>query len=205
MRTYEALYIVSPELEDDAIQTIDNDVQAIVTNNGGTIVRSEIWGKRKLAYTVKNFTEGNYILFRYEAEQEVLPKLEAYFKLSEAVIRSLTLHLDAHTLRLEAEQQEKKEAELANAPEGGDRDDDRRPRRYDDDDDDRPRRPRRPAPPRAQEAPAAKPKAEEAPAKPAAEEAPAEPVAEKATVEPAAVAAEVAAEAAPESKPEEEA
>ena len=126
MRTYEALYIVSPELDDDAIQTIAKETEALVVKNEGAIVRSEIWGKRKLAYTVKKFTEGAYILLRFQATPEFIRRLETYFKLSEQIIRYLVVYLDEHTLKLEALQQKRKEDEMRS---GGRRDND------DDDDD----------------------------------------------------------------------
>jgi small subunit ribosomal protein S6 len=122
-------------LDDDSIQTTAQTVESLVTQNGGTVVRSEIWGKRKLAYEVKKHSEGTYILFRFSAGQEVLPRLENHFKLTETIIRYLLLHLDEHTLRLEEEQERRKEAELARGAEREARDDGE-----DDDDDDRPRR-----------------------------------------------------------------
>ncbi len=127
MRTYEALYIVSPELEDDAIQTVANEVESLVTKNEGTIVRSEIWGKRKLAYMVKKFTEGNYVLLRFTANPDFVARLETYFKLSESIIRYLVVHFDKHMLSLEAEQKRRKEEDLRNSTNH---------KRHDDDDDD---------------------------------------------------------------------
>ena len=130
LRTYEALYIVTPNADDDGIQTIAKDVESLVTKNDGTIVRSEIWGRRKLAYEVKKHSEGNYILLRFSANPDFIARLENYFKLSEMIIRYSIVHFDEHTLRLEAEQQERREEELRN---GGVRS---RGRRGDDDDDD---------------------------------------------------------------------
>ncbi len=112
MRTYEALYIVKPDLGDDEIQTIAKETEALVTDNGGAIVRSETWGKRKLAYKVEQCTEGVYILLRFEAEPTFITRLEGYFRLSEAVIRDLVVYFDEKTLRLEAEQQLRVEAEI---------------------------------------------------------------------------------------------
>ena len=112
MRTYEALYIVRPDEADDQIQTIAQAVETLVTEDGGAIVRSEIWGKRRLAYEVKKFTEGVYILLRFTAEPTLIPRLEQYFRLTEAVIRHLVVHFDEKTLRLEAEQQRRKEEEI---------------------------------------------------------------------------------------------
>ncbi len=131
LRTYEALYIVSPELADDAIQTVAQDVEELVKKHGGTIVRSEIWGKRKLAYVVKKHSEGCYVLLRFTASPEFTARLAAFFRLSETIIRFLITHFDEHTLRLEDEQQRRKEEELrAGAAKGRDDSDD------EDDDDD---------------------------------------------------------------------
>ena len=119
MRTYEALYIVAPELDDDAIQTVAQEVEALVTKNEGTIVRSEIWGKRKLAYPVQKHTDGCYVLLRFTANPEFVARLEGYFKLSEPIIRYLVVHFDEHALRLEAEQNRRKEEDLRASAAGG--------------------------------------------------------------------------------------
>lgn len=140
LKTYEALYIVNPTLEDGDIQAIAAETEALVSKHGGVIVRSENWGKRKLAYLVKKFTDGNFILLRFQAEADFPARLETYFKLNENIIRYLLTHYDERTLRLEEEQIKRREEELRNAPNGrgedgrGYDDDD------DDDDDDRPRR-----------------------------------------------------------------
>ncbi|MBN2308813.1 MAG: 30S ribosomal protein S6 [Candidatus Hydrogenedentes bacterium] len=112
MRTYEALYIVSPETGDDEIQTVVKQTESLVTDNGGAIVRSEVWGKRKLAYQVKRFTEGVYVLLRFQADPTFIPRLEQYFRLSETVIRDLVVYFDEKTLRLEEEQKKQRENEI---------------------------------------------------------------------------------------------
>lgn len=124
MRTYEALYIASPELDEDGIQTMASSMEDLVTSNGGAIVRSENWGKRKLAYEVKKFSEGNYILLRFNASPDFIARLEAAFKLNESIIRYLIVHLDEHTLRLEEEQERRKKEELARSASRVGRDDD---------------------------------------------------------------------------------
>jgi small subunit ribosomal protein S6 len=124
LRTYEALYIVSPEVAEDDIQTVVKDVDDLVTKHEGTIVRSEIWGKRKLAYSVKQQTEGIYVLLRFTASQEFIARMTTYFRLSETIIRFLITHFDEPTLRLEAEQQRRKEEDVRQGVGGKDRDDD---------------------------------------------------------------------------------
>ena len=144
MRTYEALYIVKPDLKDDEIQTIAKDVENLVTSSGGAIVRSETWGKRKMAYEVERYTEGVYILLRFQSPAAFVGKLANHFRLTESVIRDIIVYFDEKTLRLEEEQKRRTEAELrASAARSAERDeddeeDDRRPprgRRRDEDDD----------------------------------------------------------------------
>ncbi len=137
LRTYEALYVVRPDKGDEEVQTIANGIEAQVTAQGGAIVRSEIWGKRKLAYEVKNFTEGHYVLVRFQAVPSFVSSLDASIKLSDDIIRHLIVYFDEKTLRLEEEQQIRKEAEIqasAQKAARGERDSD-----DDDDEDDRPR------------------------------------------------------------------
>ena len=197
MRTYEALYIVQPDATEDDIQAITKEVEDLITTDGGVIVRSEVWGKRRLAYPVNKFTEGVYVLLRFEADAAFIVKLERYYQLSEVIIRDLVVHFDEQTLRLEAEQQRRTEA-LAEALTDS--------RTHSDSDDSD----RRPAPVRPKPEPKAEAKPEpevEAAATPAVE-AIAEPVVEatatpevEATAEPVVeAAAEPEAEADP--KPE---
>ncbi|NLN93008.1 MAG: 30S ribosomal protein S6 [Candidatus Hydrogenedens sp.] len=129
MRTYEALYIIHPESDDNAIQTITTDVEQLITSNGGSIVRSDVWGKRKLAYTIDKQTEGIYVVLRFQANPEFIHRLEQHFKLLETVIRYMVLYLDAKTLKLEEQQQRQYEEDLRQSAA-------RRSHSDDDDDDD---------------------------------------------------------------------
>ena len=130
MRTYESLYIVRPDLSEDEVPAIAKQVEALVTENGGTIVQSETWGKRKLAYEVKQCTEGTYILLRFESDETFVERLESFYRLNDNVIRFLTVLFEKQTLRLEEEQRVRNEENIrANAGDGyrgGDRGGDRR-------------------------------------------------------------------------------
>lgn len=137
LKTYEALFIIRPDLEDEENQTIANEIETLVKDNGGAVVRSEIWGKRRLAYEVKGFNEGCYVLLRFDAPGECIAKLQAYFRLSEKVIRNLVVHFDPHALRAEALQEKQNQEEAARAAER------ERTRTSSDDDDDEDEAPRR--------------------------------------------------------------
>jgi small subunit ribosomal protein S6 len=145
LRTYEALYIVRPDLRDDEIQTTAREVESLVTNNGGAIVRSETWGKRRLAYVVDRYAEGHYVLLRFEAPANMVAKLQNHFRLSENVIRDLIVYFDPKMLRLVEEQRQRNEAEMRATAARAERERDRereRERDRDDEDEDE-RRPRR--------------------------------------------------------------
>lgn len=136
MRTYEALYIVQPNATDDEVQTIDAGVQRLITESGGSVVRSEIWGKRRLAYEVKRFQDGIFILVRFTCGPEAINKLKQYFKLTDDIIRELVVSYSEQTLKLEEEQARRNEilaAQRAAAESRGELD-------SDDDDDERPAR-----------------------------------------------------------------
>lgn len=143
MRTYETLYIVRPDLSEEEVAAVAKDVEAQITEGGGSIVRAETWGKRRLAYEVQKFSEGCYVLVRFTGSPELSARLENYFRLTDPVIRYLLLHLDERTLRLEARQKKRKEAEVratTNAPVADDAEEEAvartpRSRRYAEDDD----------------------------------------------------------------------
>jgi small subunit ribosomal protein S6 len=123
LRTYEALFIVQPESTDEETQTVVDGVEKLVADNGGTVVRSDVWGKRRLAYEVKGHQEGVYVLVRFESPAEFVDVLEGHFRLNEAVIRALVVHFDAKTLRLEEEQARRTAALAESRNAGGDRSD----------------------------------------------------------------------------------
>lgn len=122
LRTYEALFIVSPEVEDDNIQAIARETENLVTKNGGVIVRSEVWGRRRLTYKVKKFSEGVYILIRFQSSPNFIARLENYFRLSEQIIRYIVVYFDEKTLRLEAEQAQRRQELEASYDQQSDKD-----------------------------------------------------------------------------------
>ena len=62
MNKYEAMYVITPELEDEAIKGIIEKYTGIITANGGEIEKVDEWGRRRLAYPINNKTEGYYVL-----------------------------------------------------------------------------------------------------------------------------------------------
>ena len=89
MRDYEVLYIVRADLEDDKVQDIVKRVNTLIEKAGGAAERTNVWGKRKLAYDVKHQKEGSYVLQDFQIGPDRVPELEAALKITEEVLRHL--------------------------------------------------------------------------------------------------------------------
>ncbi|MCM1565983.1 MAG: 30S ribosomal protein S6 [Dehalobacter sp. 4CP] len=90
MQAYEVMYIIRPDLDDEASKANVQRFEEIVNANGGTDLKVDIWGKRRLAYEVKKFNEGVYILMNFNGEARTVDELERLMKISDAVIRFMT-------------------------------------------------------------------------------------------------------------------
>ena len=89
MRDYEVLYIVRADLDDEKVQDAVKRVNTLIERSGGTLERTNLWGKRKLAYEVKHQKEGSYVLQDFQFEPSRVPELEAGLKITEEVLRHL--------------------------------------------------------------------------------------------------------------------
>lgn len=89
MRDYEVLYIVRADLDDDKVQDAVKRVNTLIERSGGTPERTNLWGKRKLAYEVKHQKEGAYILQDFKLDPERISELESALKITEEVMRHL--------------------------------------------------------------------------------------------------------------------
>ena len=89
MRDYEVLYIVRADLDDEKVQDAVKRVNTLIERSGGTSERTNLWGKRKLAYQVKHQKEGSYVLQDFQFDPSRVPELEAALKITEEVLRHL--------------------------------------------------------------------------------------------------------------------
>jgi small subunit ribosomal protein S6 len=93
LRDYELVVIVSPEV-DEAIDRVIDNVSRFITENGGTVDNVDRWGKRRLAYSIKHFLEGNYVLTRFKLRPKLSKELEASLQISEDILRHLLIKID---------------------------------------------------------------------------------------------------------------
>ncbi|WP_019536856.1 30S ribosomal protein S6 [Paenibacillus ginsengihumi] len=89
MRKYEVMYIIRPDLEQEAIQAAVEKFQGIITNNGGEITKHDVMGKRRLAYEIKKFRDGHYVLVQFNGNNDVVNELDRVLKISDEIIRFL--------------------------------------------------------------------------------------------------------------------
>ena len=89
MRDYEILYIVRPELDEEQLNLAIERVNSLIGNLGGASQKTDIWGKRRLAYEVGRLREGYYVLTDFEIEPERVPEMESTLKISDTVFRHL--------------------------------------------------------------------------------------------------------------------
>jgi small subunit ribosomal protein S6 len=95
LHDYELVVIISPEVLEEAVDGVVDRVSKFITDSGGSVSDVEKWGKKKLAYPIKSFTEGNYVLARFKMKPDAGKELEASLQLSEEVFRHLLVRLDS--------------------------------------------------------------------------------------------------------------
>ena len=89
MRDYELMCVLNPELNEAGLEAQNERLTTMVTGRGGEVVSMEPWGRRRLAYQVKNYREGIFILTRFKMAPADAETLERTLQLNEAVIRHL--------------------------------------------------------------------------------------------------------------------
>lgn len=93
MREYETIFILRPELAGDAVDAFNAKMKEVITSTSGKVLRLSNWGKKKLAYRVMKCTRGTYVHILYLAEGATVAELERNLRLSDNVIRYLSVQL----------------------------------------------------------------------------------------------------------------
>ena len=88
---YELVFIVSPEVSDESLESKIDSISQFISGRDGVISEVERWGKRKLAYPVEHFLEGNYVLARFQMKLARCKELGANLKISEEILRHLLI------------------------------------------------------------------------------------------------------------------
>src|ERR1700748_3298835 len=99
-RTYEIMFIVRPDVEKTELDKLIEGFSANVTNGGGEVKSVEKMGRRRLAYTVRKFNDGFYVLLNVAAAGSLITEIERRLRVSEQVIKFITVRMDEEEKRL---------------------------------------------------------------------------------------------------------
>lgn len=114
-RIYEEMFIVRPDITDEELNPLLDQLKSVVTSTGGTIDKEERMGVRRLAYRVQKRAEGYYILLQFTSGPTVVKELERRLRVSDLVMKFITVRMDEH-LKRAAKLKKKKDARAARRP-----------------------------------------------------------------------------------------
>lgn len=94
MRLYETIFIASPVLTDEQADELVKHYEGVIAEQGGELLKTDKWGRKKLAYEVNKFQEGIYTLFEMNAGPNLVAELERRFRNNDSVLKFLTVRMD---------------------------------------------------------------------------------------------------------------
>ncbi len=117
MRTYEVLFILSPQVQEEEAKTLVDELKRVAESTGATLRNEEAWGRRRLAYPIQKFNEGVYHLFVFESESS-LSELDRRMRNSDRILRHMIVRTDEDLKRADrlAKRNPKKERVRPAAP-----------------------------------------------------------------------------------------
>lgn len=93
MRKYEVVFILRLA-EEEATNAVVSKFETLITNQGGEVEKIDRWGKKRLAYEIKDVTDGYYVLINFAAEPAVVKELDRVAKITEEVLKHMVVKLD---------------------------------------------------------------------------------------------------------------
>ncbi len=117
-RVYEVMYIGTPETADEDIVKLNGAIEEMVVKEGGSIVKTDNMGRRKLAYPIRKKSEGHYVLFEIEDSGQTIAELERRMRVNDVVMRYITVRVDedrkkAEKLKAKREKRQERRATAA--------------------------------------------------------------------------------------------
>ena len=100
-RTYEVIFIIDPDAEDAEVMRLTQAVQKIITDQGGSITKTEMMGKRQLAYEINHRRDGVYVLLEVDGSGAEIAELERRMRVNDRILRYMTVRVDEDRRRAE--------------------------------------------------------------------------------------------------------
>ena len=98
-RSYEIVFIINPDAEDSEVMRLTEAAQKIITDQGGKIVKTEMMGKRRLAYEIDHKRDGVYVLLEVEGSGREIAEFERRMRVNDRVLRYMTVRVDEYRRR----------------------------------------------------------------------------------------------------------
>ena len=101
MRNYEVVFVAAPTLSSEELDDFINHAQTVVEGKNGKVVKIDNWGKKSLAYKIKRFREGYYVVLTIEGDGSAITELERRFRVTDFVLRFISVRIDEDLKRSE--------------------------------------------------------------------------------------------------------
>jgi len=100
-RTYEVIFIVNPDADDTEVMRLSEAIQKIITNQGASVTKTEMMGRRQLAYEINHKRDGVYVLLEVEGTGAEIAELEQRMRVNDQILRYMTIRVDQDRQRAE--------------------------------------------------------------------------------------------------------
>ena len=100
-RTYEIVFIIDPDAEDAEVMRLTEAIQKIITDQGGSVIKTEMMGKRQLAYEINHKRDGVYVLLEVDGSGAEIAELERRMRVNDRILRYMTVRVDEDRRRAE--------------------------------------------------------------------------------------------------------
>ena len=101
MRNYEVVFVAAPTLTNEELDSFISHIQTVVESKNGKIVKIDNWGKKSLAYKIKRFREGYYVVLSIEGDGSTIAEVERRFRVTDYIIRFISVRIDEDLKRSE--------------------------------------------------------------------------------------------------------
>ena len=94
MRQYETIFIINPDLDESQTDDVIEGVKTAIGSGGGKVLRVDPWGKKRLAYAVKQHSDGYYVFIVFESSPEFVSQLSGHYRITERIIKHIVVQFE---------------------------------------------------------------------------------------------------------------
>ena len=94
MRQYETIFIINPDIDESQTNGIIEGVKTAIESGGGKVLKVDPWGKKRLAYAVKQHNDGYYVLIVFESSPEFVTELNGHYRITELIIKHIVVQFE---------------------------------------------------------------------------------------------------------------